>query len=383
MPPAEPSRPKLLLTRPTVVWLAVGVVLAVIGWGKTINLLLLVGYIMLALAGMNALLARRAVRAVVCRRRPTVATFAGTPGTVGVDVENVGRTTTAVEVAAPGVDEPSLWFVGDLGPGETERLRAETTPPVRGRHRLTGVTAECDYPFGLVRWRRTFGPGEEVVVLPRVGRVSLSEFRRWLVRTTGGEARRRRPSRRPAPGTGDVRGVRPYRDGDNIRDIHWKTSARRNQLAVREYDQIETVDLTLILDCTIPPGDPAVFERLLELAMSIAWAWSRADEPGGLTLVIPGELPIVRTPRSDATSVREAFEVLADLTPLPPDRTAGVPRMTGNATRLLLTAQPGGGPVAASLDRTGSDVVWVGPDPAPRWYQPPTVEADTPVNTAR
>ena len=374
MPTADPSRPTVRATRPMVAWLAVAVVLAVIGWGKTINLLLLVGYVMLALAGVNAVLARRAVRAVVCRARPVGAAFAGGPMAVAVEVENVGRTPAAVEVEAPGVGRPSRWFVGGLGPGEAVTLRDQPLAENRGRHRPGEVTAECDYPFGLVRWRRTFGPGGEVVVLPRLGRVSLGEFRRWLVRTTGGEARRRRPSRRPLPGTGDVCGVRPYRVGDSIRDVHWRTTARRNELAVREYDRVEAVDLTLIVDRTVPPdADPAAFERLLELAVSIGWAWSQADEPGGLTLVVPGELPIVRSPRTDAAAVRAAFEVLADLTPIPSGRAGGdgVPATRANATSLLVTTRPGGGPVAAALKRAGSGVVWVGPDPAPRWYHPP------------
>jgi uncharacterized protein (DUF58 family) len=72
------------------------------------------------------------------------------------------------------------------------------------------------------------------------------------------------------PGRGEYRGLRAYRPGDDPRDIHWRTTARRAELFVREYDREHGDTWWLVLDLTSPADDEG--EAAVELAASLAAA---------------------------------------------------------------------------------------------------------------
>ena len=65
-----------------------------------------------------------------------------------------------------------------------------------------------------------------------------------------------------------ARGLRPYRPGDDPKDIHWRTSARLQAPVVREYDRDTSESLWICLDLAGHPGDEA--EALVEVAASLA-----------------------------------------------------------------------------------------------------------------
>ena len=52
----------------------------------------------------------------------------------------------------------------------------------------------------------------------------------------------------------DFHGLRQYRTGDSLRWIHWRTSARRGQLMVKEYEDVPGEDLVLVFDPTGADG---------------------------------------------------------------------------------------------------------------------------------
>ena len=91
----------------------------------------------------------------------------------------------------------------------------------------------------------------------------------------------RKVLRRVTTDQADVRGVRPYRPGDPIRGIHWRSSARRGELMVREYDAAPSPELVLVVEPWLPDnptaGTRANLEAALSLAVTIARTWSRAS----------------------------------------------------------------------------------------------------------
>ena len=130
---------------------------------------------------------------------------------VSVEVANPSSRPVTALVADRAGWNRAAWLLAPLGAGQSRTLTARWTFPARGRHPVEPLIVEASYPFGLVRAVRVLtGPGE-VFVLPAVGSVDLGGFRRWLARGVSGESQSRRPSRRADPGTGDVRGLRPYR----------------------------------------------------------------------------------------------------------------------------------------------------------------------------
>jgi uncharacterized protein (DUF58 family) len=68
----------------------------------------------------------------------------------------------------------------------------------------------------------------------------------------------------------DLRGVRPYRKGDRIRDLSARTWARTGKPAVREYQEEYFTRVGVVLDCVAPPGRSARTEQAFEAAVSLA-----------------------------------------------------------------------------------------------------------------
>ena len=97
------------------------------------------------------------------------------------------------------------------------------------------------------------------------------------------------PSEHSVRGAGSdaVRAVRPYVSGDPARLVHWPTSARRGDLAVREHDPPANEGLALVVDLT---GTDARVED----------AASRAAGIGGAVLARGGRLVLATRERAGA-----------------------------------------------------------------------------------
>lgn len=374
MPDDALPPPTLRITRPGLGWAAIALMLAIIGWSKGINLLLLLGYFLLALLLVNAWVARRMIRNVKGRRRPGVAVFAGERVAHSVEIENASNQVAAILIVDGAAGREARWLLPDFPPGGSETLRAEWTFPARGRYPVGPLAVQSEFPLGLVCWEQAIEPPVDQLVLPSVGRVDVDDLRRWVARSSSGEGQTRRPARRQSPGLGDVRGVRPYRPGDSPRDIHWRTTARRNMLVVREYDQTDPIHLVVILDPWVPVGDASAdLEWALSAAMSVGWAWAIADEPGDLTLIVPGNPPTSRTGRATPGFVRSAFAPLAGLTGMttvPTVPTAAVRLQAARTARMVISSRPDS-PILSDLRRGGVPVAAVHPKAPPGWYHVP------------
>ena len=102
---------------------------------------------------------------------------------------------------------------------------------VRGRFSTGPLTVRTTDPFGLVQLDRQFVATSEVMVTPRV--VPLPTIRATGGAGSTGEAR---PHRIGVVGQDDVL-VREYRQGDDVRRIHWRSTARWGDLMVRREEQ--------------------------------------------------------------------------------------------------------------------------------------------------
>ena len=102
------------------------------------------------------------------------------------------------------------------------RVRAD----VRGRYHVGPLTVRLADPFGLVELARSFSAAAITVTPPIVplppGRLTGS----W---TGGGGSRARMIA---SAGEDDV-APREYRHGDDLRRVHWRSTARRGELMVR------------------------------------------------------------------------------------------------------------------------------------------------------
>ncbi|WP_324663641.1 DUF58 domain-containing protein [Haloarcula sediminis] len=93
----------------------------------------------------------------------------------------------------------------------------------RGEHELGPVEVAVTDPLGLVVAGGTVGATDEVLVFPPVSRLGGPDA---FVRTFTPDAEER----------GAFDRLREYTPGDALRDIHWKSSAKRDDLLVTEFD---------------------------------------------------------------------------------------------------------------------------------------------------
>jgi uncharacterized protein (DUF58 family) len=135
---------------------------------------------------------------------------------------------------------------------------------VRGRFATGPLLVRTTDPFGLVRLDRRFVATTEVMVTPRV--VPLPSARGSGGVGSAGEAR---PHRIGVVGQDDVL-VREYRQGDDVRRVHWRSTARLGDLMVRREEQAWDPSAAIILDSRSSAHAGHGTDSSLEWAVSAA-----------------------------------------------------------------------------------------------------------------
>lgn len=256
--------------------LSVGaVVLGFVAIGTANNLLFLLLGGMLGFITLSGSLSELVIREVRVRRRVPHGVHAGERATVGYELENPRRhlASFAVEVGEYGGEERA--FVPVVEAGASATAYAELRWERRGVYPLERVTIATSFPFGLFRKERDLDVPGEVVVWPRTDRPVrevrvASDRARWSGEVVGGAAGAR----------GEFRGLREYRSGDDPRDVHWISTARRRAPVVRQYERDEARALWLCLDLRAAPGPAA--EASIETAAAVAARAVARSEPVAL-----------------------------------------------------------------------------------------------------
>ncbi len=149
----------------------------------------------------------------------------------------------------------SLLFLS-VPPRSSRTQRYRCVAERRGRYQWMGLEMTTRFPLGLMRGVLTQKESRHFIVQPALGRLLPSWQELFLVRNSG--ARHRRV--RSLADEGEFFGLRSYRIGDSPRAIHWRSSARRDELVVKQFQQPESRELVLLLDLVIP-SDPSLEAR--------------------------------------------------------------------------------------------------------------------------
>jgi uncharacterized protein (DUF58 family) len=179
-----------------------------------------------------------------------------------------------------------------LPAGRMQETAYKHTLPRRGRHRFTGFRISTRFPFGFIRKSRDVEAPIELLVYPALVPVPETIIRAGLAE----QGRRQSPSRSRA---GDFHGLREYRTGDDPRDIHWRTSARRGRPFVRESEEETGMTVVVLLESAGPDVDAAAFEAAVSMAASVALALMKKGLHVGLSTA-DGWLPPAGGPAQTA-----------------------------------------------------------------------------------
>lgn len=167
-------------------------------------------------------------------------------GRVTVDLTNTGSRRTMSYLA----EEQFHYALGDrprfvlpaLHPGETRRLQYPVRSRHRGVYRLGPVTLHTQDPFGLTSVDLLLPRTDEILILPR-----LFELSTGIARGHGRGSEGEQPQMIALHGEDDV-SIRNYRDGDELRRVHWPATAHRGELMVRQEDQPTRRRAIIVLD---------------------------------------------------------------------------------------------------------------------------------------
>jgi uncharacterized protein (DUF58 family) len=167
-------------------------------------------------------------------------------------------------------------FVIDrIAPGERARATYKLPTTRRGRFDLGPLTASAADPFGLAHRTWTAAPRTWIVIRPRVYPVDAPP----VGPASRGAAVDPRARTRQGTSNDDFFSLREYEVGDDLRHVHWRTSARVDELMVRQDETRRPEPATVLLDVRAEAHDPASFERAVEAAASVVVALARSGRP--------------------------------------------------------------------------------------------------------
>jgi uncharacterized protein (DUF58 family) len=249
--------------------------------------------------------------------------------------------------------EPVTVVCDGLGPGGRAVAEVTARAPRRGVYEGGRVALTCAWPFGLWTSRRILDVPAPLRVTPAW--VPLRSF--GLQPAPALSAETVVPLVRAGAGH-DPYGVREYREGDPVRAVHWRSTARAGRLVVREHEDDARRRVALVLggpDAGTPPG--SAFEALVQACASIAqYAADHGCETTLLHARAHGAPATLAGAGRSATLEWLAGVEAEDASLLPATRAAA--RLAGRAgTVVLLTASAGHAaselPAAVRVARAG------------------------------
>jgi len=320
-------REGLSLTREGFIYVLVSVLLLFAGLWQQVNLILLVftltaGPFLASIFGGRSMLRRLRVL-----RRVPAYVFSGDPLIIDYTLENgrrwhaalalfLGESLVPVDRLVSGAATlTTRVFFARVAGRDRARVRWQSKSPKRGKYRFRDLDLGTRSPFGFVEHRITIPLPDQIVVYPKIGHLS----RRWFqMQRQATENRRGQRHDRSAQQV-EYHGLRGYRSGDSPRWIHWRTSARRGELMVKEFEQQNEQDLAVLVDPWLPrtrvgAGQREALEEAISFAATICLETCR-HQGRRLVLGWTGPAPGVRQGPASVKLLHELLEQLAIMRP--------------------------------------------------------------------
>jgi uncharacterized protein (DUF58 family) len=235
----------------------------------------------------------------------------------------------------------------------------------RGRYAFDTVRLTIEDPFALARASLAQGERQALVVYPRLvsltrlfseGRAQAQDGRRLLLRRPTGY---------------ELHGVRDYVEGESLRNVHWRSTARRGRLMVKELEDAPSDEVAVLLDGDELGAAGESFDVAVRAAGSILQAHVRRGRR--CSLVVNSATREVQSVASEGEWHR-ALEVLAGAEPTARTRAFALLQLDGGviarSLELVVVTSRVDVPlvdrlVQRSLSRRGTSLVYVEATPGP------------------
>ena len=170
-----------------------------------------------------------------------------------------------------------------LKPGRTSEFNYRLRPLQRGHFHFSSCELHLPSPLGLWQDRRLVELANETRVYPDFARLhgaGLMGVEDWINRLGVRQQQRR--------GLGmEFHQLREFRDGDILRQIDWKATARKGTPIVREYQDERDQQIIFLLDCgrrmRSQDGELSHFDHALNASLLLAYVALRQGDAVGLS----------------------------------------------------------------------------------------------------
>lgn len=139
----------------------------------------------------------------------------------------------------------------------------------RGVHRFDRVYISSCYPFGLVTRHKTQSiENAECVVYPKISAIRQLPTQHLLGSQVDGDIPQQQNG-----GEEEFAMVRTYRQGDAMKNIHWRMSAKYSEWVVKEFDSTKKPFMSIVLNSQshwVLDNQYDAREHMLEIVASIA-----------------------------------------------------------------------------------------------------------------
>ncbi|GAB3456650.1 DUF58 domain-containing protein [Streptomonospora sediminis] len=244
-------------------WLVAGTgaLLLAVGAASAYQELALLGGLGLAAVLAAVLLVGRPPEVGAERSIPGRRSAPGAELRVRLNARNPGRRAVQISERIAGAGGEQAIGLAPLAPHATGGSDYRITAARRGVIELGPLRVGRSDPFGLAALHRSYGGTDRIWVHPRWERLRAVPVGR--VADPDGSADGARS------GTLTFHTLRDYVPGDDLRHVHWRSSAKLDKLVVREYVDTSRTRVCVLVDDRPTPGGDARLDEVAGAAASI------------------------------------------------------------------------------------------------------------------
>ncbi|MBT1164295.1 DUF58 domain-containing protein [Bifidobacterium felsineum] len=222
---------------------------------------------------------------------------------INVEISNTGKTaTTNAHGDLPIGQAHERFTIPMLASGQSKHTELAFRTITRAVLPIGPLHIRKGDPFGFIRHEKQLAEQVTVFIHPKT--VRLSALNAGIPRDLEGQ-----PSGQIVDDDLDFYGLREYTPGDDVRNVHWLSSAKTGSLMIRQYEATRRTDTSLTLD--INPDDYASAEEF-EIAVS-------AHASIGVQCLVQNR-PVYTHAGQSCNRPRNAMELLDEASGIVPNR---------------------------------------------------------------